>query len=101
VVENLLQQDFQPPAPNRYWAGDITSIRTKAGWRHLAVLKMKLDPDDNREALISSQRLQRNLAAWIEGYYNHERRHATISYLSPIDDEQQFIAAHTLPAVNS
>ena len=37
VVENLLQQDFQPPAPNRCWAGDITYIRTTAGWRYLAV----------------------------------------------------------------
>ncbi|MCX5949957.1 MAG: IS3 family transposase [Cyanobacteria bacterium] len=37
VVENLLQQDFQPPAPNLYWAGDITYIRTSAGWRYLAV----------------------------------------------------------------
>jgi transposase InsO family protein len=34
VVENLLQQDFQPPAPNRCWAGDITYIRTTAGWRY-------------------------------------------------------------------
>ncbi|WP_370593483.1 IS3 family transposase [Synechococcus sp. BSF8S] len=24
VVENLLQQEFAPPAPNRCWAGDIT-----------------------------------------------------------------------------
>ena len=37
VAENLLQQDFQPPAPNRCWAGDITYIRTTAGWRYLAV----------------------------------------------------------------
>nr|WP_255376853.1 IS3 family transposase [Cyanobium sp. NIES-981] len=37
VVENLLEQDFLPPAPNRCWAGDITSIRTTAGWRYLAV----------------------------------------------------------------
>ena len=37
VVENLLQQEFQPPAPNRCWAGDITSIRTTSGWRYLAV----------------------------------------------------------------
>ena len=32
VVENLLQQDVQPPAPNRCWAGDITYIRTSSGW---------------------------------------------------------------------
>ena len=31
VVENLLRQDFQPPAPNRCWAGDISYIRTRAG----------------------------------------------------------------------
>ena len=37
VVENPLQQEFQPPAPNRCWASDITSIRTRSGWRSLAV----------------------------------------------------------------
>jgi putative transposase len=187
VVENLLQQDFQPPAPNRCWAGDITYIRTTAGWRYLAVwidlfsrrvvgwtldqrmdaalviealnralghrqvepaqlllhtdqgsqyratvyrellkeqkivcsmsakgccwdnavvesffstLKLELDLDDNRDTLISPQQLQRDLAFWIEGYYNRERRHSTIGYLSPIDYEQQFIAARTLTHVN-
>ncbi len=33
VAENLLQQEFSPAAPNRCWAGDITTIRTTAGWR--------------------------------------------------------------------
>jgi len=37
VANNLLQQEFKPPEPNRCWAGDITYIRTKAGWRYLAV----------------------------------------------------------------
>ena len=37
VAENLLQQEFGPAAPNRCWAGDITYIRTTAGWRYLAV----------------------------------------------------------------
>jgi transposase InsO family protein len=32
VAENLLLQDFRPQAPNRCWAGDITYIRTTAGW---------------------------------------------------------------------
>jgi putative transposase len=187
VAENLLQQDVQPPAPNRCWAGDITYIRTTAGWRYLAVwidlfsrrvvgwtldqrmdaalviealnralghrqvepaqlllptdqgsqyratdyrdllkeqkivcsmsakgccwdnavvesffstLKVELDLDDNRDTLISPQQLQRDLAFWIEGYYNRERRHSTIGYLSPIDYEQQFIAARTLTPVS-
>jgi transposase InsO family protein len=187
VVENLLQQDFQPPAPNRCWAGDITYIRTTSGWRYLAVwidlfsrrvvgwkletrmdaalviealnralghrlvepaqllihtdqgsqyrandyrellqkekitcsmsakgccwdnavvesffstLKLELNLDDDREVLISPQQLQRELAFWIEGYYNRERRHSTIGYMSPIDYEQAFIAARTLTPVN-
>jgi transposase InsO family protein len=37
VVENLLHQEFQPPAPNRCWAGDITYIRTSSGWRYHAI----------------------------------------------------------------
>jgi transposase InsO family protein len=186
-VQNLLQQDFQPPAPNRCWAGDITYIRTSSGWRYLAVwidlfsrrivgwkldarmdaplviealsralghrqvepdqllihtdhgsqyrandyqellqkekitcsmsakgccwdnavvesffstLKLELGLDDNREVPISPQMLQRDLAFWIEGYYNRERRHSTIGYLSPIDYEQTFITARTLTPVN-
>ncbi len=30
-------QDFAPPAPNRSWAGDMTTIRATGGWRYLAV----------------------------------------------------------------
>lgn len=37
VVENLLQQNFQPPAPNCCWAGDTSYIRTTAGWRYLSM----------------------------------------------------------------
>lgn len=44
--------------------------------------------------------LRRDLDFWIEGYYNRERRHSTIGYLSAIEYEQQFIAASTLTPVN-
>ncbi len=37
VAQNLLQQEFSPAAPNSCWAGNITTIRTTAGWRYLAV----------------------------------------------------------------
>lgn len=37
VIKNLLRQEFNPPTPNRCWAGDITYIRTSNGWRYLAV----------------------------------------------------------------
>ena len=37
VTKNLLQHDFEPPAPNRCWAGNIIGTRTTAGWRYQAV----------------------------------------------------------------
>jgi transposase InsO family protein len=186
VAENLLLQEFSPAAPNRCWAGDITYIRTTAGWRYLAVwidlysrrvvgwamgatmeatlvlealnralghrqiesdhllvhtdqgsqyraaayrqllenhkiscsmsakgccwdnavvesffstLKHELGLDDAAEILNSPQQLIRQMAFWIDGYYNRERRHSTIGYLSPIDYEQQFINTRTLSPV--
>ena len=66
-----------------------------------STLKLELNLDDDREVLISPQQLQRDLAFWIEGYYNRERRHSTIGYISPIDYEQACIAAHTITPVNS
>ena len=143
IAENLLQQDFSRLAPNHCWAGDITYIRTTAGWRYLAVwldlysrrvvgwamayrqlleahkiscsmsakgccwdnavvesffstLKLELDLDDDAQILKSPQQLIRQLAFWIDGYYNSERRHSTIGYLRPIDYEQKFIATRTL-----
>ena len=73
VVEDLLRQEFSPATPNRCWAGDITYIRTSNGWRYLAV--------------------------WIDGYYNRERRHSTIGYLSPFNYEQVSINTRTLTPV--
>lgn len=65
-----------------------------------STLRLELDLDDYHEVLISLQQLQRDLALWIEGYSNRARRHSTITYLSPIVDEQHFIAAHTVACVN-
>jgi putative transposase len=38
IAENLLARDFQPPAPDRVWAGDITYIATDEGWLYLAAV---------------------------------------------------------------
>ncbi|WP_255003152.1 IS3 family transposase [Cyanobium sp. HWJ4-Hawea] len=188
VVENLLQQDFSPLVPNRCWAGDITYIRTTAGWRYLAVwidlysrrvvgwamgssmeatlvlealnralgqrqiapdqllihtdqgsqyrataykqmlegrkiscsmsargccwdnavvesffstLKHELDLDHDAKMLLSPHQLLRQLAFWIDGYYNRERRHSTIGYLSPIDYELRFIESSKIKPVST
>lgn len=35
---DLLQRDFNPPAPDRAWCGDITFIPTGEGWLYLATV---------------------------------------------------------------
>lgn len=35
---DLLMQRFDSSVPNRIWAGDMTFVRTREGWLHLAVL---------------------------------------------------------------
>lgn len=38
IAPNLLQRDFQPVAPNRVWASDMTYIRTDEGWLFLVAV---------------------------------------------------------------
>ena len=38
IAPNLLNRNFQPEAPNRIWASDITYIQTDDGWLYLAVV---------------------------------------------------------------
>jgi transposase InsO family protein len=38
IAPNLLERDFDAPAPNQVLAGDITYIATSDGWLYLAVL---------------------------------------------------------------
>lgn len=36
--DNVLAQQFDVDMPNQVWTGDVTYIRTKQGWRYLAVV---------------------------------------------------------------
>ena len=38
IAPNVVARDFEPDAPNRVWAGDVTYIATTEGWSYLAVL---------------------------------------------------------------
>ncbi len=38
LASDLVQRQFETPAPNRLWVADITYVRTGAGWLYLAVV---------------------------------------------------------------
>ncbi len=38
VAENLLNQNFNPVAPDEVWAGDVTYLKTGEGWMYLAIV---------------------------------------------------------------
>ena len=38
VASNILDRDFNAPAPNQSWVTDITYIRTHEGWLYLAIV---------------------------------------------------------------
>ncbi len=38
VADKLLNQNFNPVAPNHVWAGDVTYLRTGEGWMYLAIV---------------------------------------------------------------
>jgi transposase InsO family protein len=64
-----------------------------------STLKHELDLDVDVGLLSIPQQLIRCWAFWFDGYYNRERCHSTIGYLSPIDYEQQFINTPALTPV--
>ena len=54
-----------------------------------STLKLELDLDENAQNLRPPRHILLDLAFWIEGYYNSERRHSSIDYLSPIVFEER------------
>ena len=54
-----------------------------------STLKLELDLDENAQNLRPPRHILRDLAFWIEGYHNRERRHSSIDYLSPIVFEER------------
>ena len=38
VADNLLDRNFNPPAPNRVWTSDLTYLWTDEGWLYLAIV---------------------------------------------------------------
>ena len=104
MAPHLLQRDFTAPAPNRKWLTDITAVWTAEGWLYLAVV---LDvysrlvvgwamASHREESLVEAalwmalgRRPKQSIFEWIEVFYNRQRRHSSLAYLSPVAYELQ------------
>ena len=46
--------------------------------------------------VLSPPQLHIQVATWIEGFYNQQRKHSTLNYLSPVEFEQRYYDAAIL-----
>jgi putative transposase len=67
----------------------------------ISTKKLELDLGGDRDLLIPPQQLQRDLAFWIEDYYNRQQPHSIVGHLSPMKYEHRAITAPTLSPVNT
>jgi transposase InsO family protein len=100
VASNLLEQNFSATRPNQIWLADITYIPTDEGWLYLAVVLDLFSRkvvgwamrDHLRQELTIAaltMAIQRQRLAYIEGYYNRQRLHSALGYLTPEQAELQ------------
>ena len=117
VADNLLDRQFDPASPNESWVADITYVPTREGWLYLAAVEDLLarhgiecsmshrgDCWDNapvesffaslKKELVHDADFATRAAAraaifeYIEVFYNVQRRHSSLGYVSPLEYEQ-------------
>jgi len=76
VAPDLVKRDLTASGPDQRWATDITYIATLSGFVYLAVFDC------------------------IEGWYNPDRCHSSIGYLSPVKFERRHQAGEENSSVH-
>ena len=80
VAENVLDRNFEPDAPDKAWAGDITFIWTREGWLYLAVVLdlfsrkvvgWAMEPTLSRELALKALRMAINARQPAPGMVSH------------------------------
>ena len=94
VAANWLDGDFSADAPNRKWAGDITSIWTFEDWLYLAVI---LDLHSRRiVGWAVSDRMKKDLAIRAPGAYGGAYAYSTAELHFRLRSQQLIFALMTL-----
>jgi putative transposase len=88
IAPNLLDQRFTAEAPG-LWTGDLTYIATDEGWLYLAGLKDLYS--DEIVGYAMGEQARREIAEYIDLFYNRQRRQARLGYLSPPAFMQRYL----------
>jgi transposase InsO family protein len=107
IAPNLLDQKFTTEAPDQVWTGDPTYIATDERWLYLASMSRRGICFDNapiesfwgtlKNELIHHRRYttheqaRREIAEYIDLFYNRQRRQARLGYLSPAALMQRYL----------
>jgi transposase InsO family protein len=105
VAPNLLEQRFEPTAPNQQWLVDITYVPSGEGWLYLAGIKDVFTCEivgnchDNapmesfwgslknelthHQPYATRAHARPAIREYIEIFYNRRRRHSRLGYVSP------------------
>jgi transposase InsO family protein len=112
IAPNLLERNFTTDAPNRVWVTD-EFLKALAAYGARPSMSRKGDCWDNAvaesfSATIKTERLDtlsfadcravtREIADYVDGFYNPTRLHSTMGYISPIKFELLY-AIHQMAA---
>ena len=97
-----MNRNFSPAAPNQAWSGDITYIATEEGWLFLAVvsetqfgsLKVERLHGERFQTIRQAKDAVLDWLLW----YNRQRMHSTLNYLSPAEYESRWANGDALAA---
>lgn len=106
-ASDLHRKNFVSGQPNRVWLANITYVPTREGFLYLAFILRSGTALDNAmaESFIATLKTElvhrcrfpdREVARsaifeYLEGFYNHRRRHSALSYQSPMSYEEATI----------
>jgi putative transposase len=95
---NLLAQDFRVGRPDEVWTVDITYVPTEEGWLYVAAIKDLFAGEvvgrsfgQRMTTELVVRAAAREIAEYIDLFYNRQRRQARLGYLSPAVYTQQFM----------
>jgi putative transposase len=88
-----VERRFTADGPDRPWVVDITCIPTRSGFPYLAEsFFATLEREAlNRRRFPSQAEARMAIFQWLEGWHNPHRRHSSLGYLSPINDERRML----------